>query len=114
MHDAQLAGHATHAPPASSKKPSLHEHDPSPLFDAFAWHCVHESGAVQDSHPARHTGVWHWSPVHSVAEQSHVQSVFWTPPFWHAMLHWHVPARSHCPKPGAQLLLSHSTLQVGP
>ena len=59
-------------------------------------------------------GVWHWSPVHSVAEQSHVQSAFWTPPFWHAMLHWHVPARSHCPKPGAQLLLSHSTEQVGP
>ena len=49
-----------------------------------------------------------------MAEQSHVQSEFWTPPFWHGALHWQVPARSHCPKPEAQLLESHSTLQVGP
>ena len=113
MQAVQCCGHASHTPPAPSKKPALHEQVPSPLADALALHCVQVPGAEHASHPERHTGVWHRDPVYSVPLQSHVQSAFCVP-CAHATVHWHTPAKSHAPMLGAQLLLSHSTLHVGP
>ena len=76
---------------------------------------IHAETKAREEEPRGSTpGMLHSSPLHSVEEQSHVQSEFWTPPFWHETLHWHTPAKSHCPKPGAQLPEPHTTSQVGP
>ena len=85
------------------------------MFEALALHCVQVPGAEHASHPERHTGVSHWLPVYPVPVQSHVQSAFCAPLFWHCTEHTHAPLLlSHCPNPAAQVLPSQNVWHVVP
>ena len=60
-------------------------------------------------------GVSHWLPVYPVPVQSHVQSAFCAPLFWHCTEHTHAPLLlSHCPNPVAHVLASQNVWHVVP